>query len=124
MDWGKEDRNFPLVHVLSLTYRAAVSIFLCPYSPVCEMLLAKPESLPPCLFWETSHSHFIELGVNTTFRKSNLNVAGILSDKETTEITASNKCALKGVERRGNVEEREEEQRENGQCCEVSEQEL
>lgn len=85
-----EDKNFPLVHVQSLIYRAAVSIFFCPYSPVCEMLLVKPESLHRYLRWETSHSHFTELGVNTTFTESNLNVAGILSDKETREITASN----------------------------------
>lgn len=119
-----EDRNSPLVQVQSLIFRAAASIFLCPYSPVCEILLVKPESLHPYLFWETSHFHFIELGVNTTFTKSNLYVVGIVSDKETREIPASNKLTLKGIERMGNVEEREEEQRENGQCCEVNERKL
>lgn len=106
-----EDRNFPLVHEQSLICKAAVSIFFCPYSPVCEMLLVKPESLHLYLFWETSHSHFTELGVNTTFTKTNVNMAGMLSDKETREITARNKQTLKGVKRTGNVEGRRSRER-------------
>lgn len=60
--------------------------------PACEVLFVKPESLHLYFFWETSHSLFIELAVNTTFTKNNLNVVGIPSKKETKEkLTASNK---------------------------------
>lgn len=122
VDWGNGGQKFPLVYVQSFICRVAVSIFFCPYSPVCEMFLVKPESLHPYLFQETSHSHFTELGVNTTFTKSNLNVAGILSDKETREITASNKQYFKRSWK--DREYRKEEQRENGQCSEVTERKL
>lgn len=59
VDLWNGGQKFSSVHVRSLIYRTAVSIFFSPYSPVCKMLLVKPESLHPYLFWETSHSHLL-----------------------------------------------------------------
>lgn len=71
----------------------------------------KTENLYLHSFWEDSYCFFIELAVNTTFTKSNRNVA----EKETRQnLTASNKCTFqkKLKERSAKLGEREEEQRE------------